>query len=393
MKTRELAMKRQGIGAVMTMAVGVLFTAGCGPNALEESRARPVITRYAEMVSTNYTDALTQAQALKVAVDNFVANPTDAGLKAARQAWLTSRDPYSQSETYRFYGGPIDNDETGPEGRINSWPLDESFIDSVQGNPNSGIINSQDVLSEDYLAAANERGDSEVNIATGYHAIEFLLWGQDFNANGPGDRPYTDFVDGSKNTRPNADRRRAYLSLVTNMLVEDLTSVQTQWTASQDNYRKEFTSEAPKDAVLKMLTGMGSLSGAELSGERMTVAYDNKDQEDEHSCFSDNTPADLYNNALGIQNVYLGRYGGVEGPGLDDLVAAVDPKLNEEMKQRLQASIDAIQAIPKPFDQAILGDDSAPGRQKIKAAIDALHAQTDTTVKVATALGVQINLE
>ena len=92
---------------------------------------------------------------------------------------------------------------------------------------------------------------------------------------------------------------------------------------------------------------MGTLSGGELTGERLSVAFDTKDQEDEHSCFSDNTPADLYNNALGIQNVYLGRYGTTDGVGLDELVAAVDPKLDEKMKQRMTASLAAIQAIPQ----------------------------------------------
>jgi putative iron-regulated protein len=177
------------------------------------------------------------------------------------------------------------------------------------------------------------------------------------------------------------------------MLVKDLESVQQAWTPGADDYGQRFGAEAPKDAVLKILTGLGSLSGAELSGERMATAYENKDQEDEHSCFSDNTPADLYNNALGIQNVYLGRYAGTTGPGITDLVVAINPALDQKMKERLQASLDAIKAIPVPFDQAILGPDSSPGRQKVKAAIDALRAQTDTLVEVATALGITLNLE
>ncbi|MCY1081569.1 imelysin family protein [Archangium lansingense] len=191
----------------------------------------------------------------------------------------------------------------------------------------------------------------------------------------------------------NAARRREYLKLATDLLVKDLESVKAQWAPGASNYAKEFSAQELEESVLAMLTGLGSLSGAELSGERMTVAYDNKDQEDEHSCFSDNTKADLYANALGIQNVYLGRYGSQDGKGLDELVAAVDPKLDEELKKRLQASIDAIQAIPGPFDQAILGADNSEGRQKVKAAIEALEAQTETLVDVATALGITLNLE
>lgn len=377
----------------MALVAGALLSAGCGKEPLEESRARPVVERYAALVNENYTDVVEKARALRTAVEAFVADPTEAKLTAAREAWLAARPAYAQSESFRFYGGPIDDEDTGPEGRINSWPLDEAYIDSVEGAPGAGIINATDefpTLSEELLESLNER-DGETNIATGYHAIEFLLWGQDRSVTGPGNRPASDFVDGG--TAPNAARRREYLRRVTDLLVKDLESVQAQWVPGGSNYAKSFTALSPEQAVQRMLTGMGALSGAELSGERMTVAYDNKDQEDEHSCFSDSTLADLYGNALGIQNVYLGRYGAQDGKGLDELVAAVDPELDKKMKERLQASLDALQAIPGPFDQAILGADSSPGRQKVKAAIDALRAQTETLVDVATVLGVELNLE
>lgn len=377
----------------MALVAGALSSVGCGTEPLEESRARPMVERYAALVNENYTDAVAKARVLQTAVDAFVADPTEAKLTAARTAWLEARPAYGQSEAFRFYGGPIDDEDTGPEGRINAWPLDEAYIDAVVGAPQAGIINATTeypTLSEELLKSLNER-DGETNIATGYHAIEFLLWGQDRSVTGPGNRPATDFVDGG--TAPNAARRRQYLKLATDLLVKDLESVRAQWAPGANNYGKQFSAQEPGEAVLQVLTGLGSLSGAELSGERMTVAYDNKDQEDEHSCFSDNTKADLYNNALGIQNVYLGRYGTQDGKGLDELVAAVDPELDREMKQRLQASLDAIQAIPGPFDQAILGADNAEGRQKVKAAIDALRAQTETLVDVATALGITLNLE
>lgn len=385
---------RTGASAVRLLVAGALVSLGCGKaEPLPEATARPVVRNYAAMVYANYSDALAQAQAMKSSVDAFVADPTAAKLEAAKQAWIDCRTSYGQSEVYRFYGGPIDDPATDYEGLINSWPLDEAYIDSVKDAPNSGIINDpQDfpTLNEDVLANLNTRG-GEDNIATGYHAIEFLLWGQDFNPNGPGNRPYTDYVDGST-TASNPARRRQYLSAVTSLLIKDLTAVRDAWTPGQDDYARSLSTLDLKTAVQRMITGMGSMSGGELGHQRITVAYDTKDQNDEHSCFSDNTLADLHANALGIQNVYLGHYGNVQGPGLSALVAAVDPALDEKMKAQLQASLDALQAIPYPFDQAILGPDSSPGRQKIKAAIDALQAQTDTLVEVATALGVQIEL-
>ncbi|MGE0868554.1 MAG: imelysin family protein [Kofleriaceae bacterium] len=352
----------------------------------------PAIDNYVQIVRASYADSIAKASSLKTAIDAYVQSPSQATLDAARVAWLAAREPYGQTEAYRFYDGPIDNPDTGPEGRVNAWPLDEAFIDYVIGNDTSGIINDTGgfpTLDKMVIADQNENG-GEKNIATGYHAIEFLLWGQDTDPSGPGARPYTDYVTGGGGTAANQDRRGQYLTIVTDLLVEDLQSVAAQWAEGGNNYASQMIAAEPNEALRRILQGMGSLSGAELSGERMTTAIDNRDQEDEHSCFSDNTHRDLYNNALGIQNVYLGSYGSVSGGGLSALVKELDPDLDTKMRDQLAASIAAIQAIPVPFDQAIMDE---AGRAKALEAVRALQSQTETTVEIATQLGIQINLE
>ncbi|MEZ4299903.1 MAG: imelysin family protein [Polyangiaceae bacterium] len=374
--------------ASATLALAAALT-GCGSDP-EPADPTPVVERYVEMVHDTYEDTVFGVTTLKGTVDDLTATPSEASLKAARDAWIAARPSYGESESYRFYGGPID-DEDGPEGRINAWPLDEAFIDYVEGAPEVGIINqlqSFPDITKDILISQNEKG-GEKNIATGYHAVEFLLWGQDQSTTGPGARPYTDYVTDGTGTAENQDRRAQYLTLVTDILLEDLISVEVQWEPGADNYAASFAKD-PKDALGKMLKGMGSLSGAELSRERMNNALQEQDQEEEHSCFSDNTHADLVANATAVQNVYLGRYGGEDGPGIDDLVAATNPDLDAQVKADLDAVLGAIDAIPQPFDQAIVSED---GRAKIQAAIDALQKVTDDIVLVAAELEVTINLE
>lgn len=372
-------------------AVGLCTVFACGGDDGLEGAA-PVVDNYATIVRTSYADSLAKARDLKTAIDAYVATPSAATLEAAKTAWLAAREPYGQTEAYRFYDGPIDNPEDGPEGQINAWPLDEAYVDYVVGNANAGIINNPAMfptLSKELIAEQNENG-AEENVSTGYHAIEFLLWGQDLSATGPGARPHTDYLT-TGGTAANQDRRGQYLKLVAELLVDDLQSVTDQWAPGGSNYAADFRAIDGREAVRRMLQGLGSLSGAELSGERMATAVDNRDQEDEQSCFSDNTHRDLRGNAIALQNVYLGRYGTLDGPGLDELVRARDPELDTKMQQQLAASIAAIEAIPKPFDQAL--QDDANGRPKILAAITALREQTDTMVEIATLLGVQINLE
>lgn len=348
-----------------------------------------VAAHYAQLVHANYADALASAQALREAVQAFTAKPSADTLADARKKWLAAREFYGQTEAFRFYGGPIDNDN-GPEGRINAWPMDESFVDSVQGKPNAGLVNNRKfVINKKNLSAQNERGGEE-NIATGWHAIEFFLWGQDLSETGPGDRNFEDFVDGKA---PNADRRRQYLTVVTDLLIDDLTSLVKAWAPdAKNNYRSKFV-RGGQESVRKMLVGLGSLSRGELAGERLEVALNSQDQEDEHSCFSDNTHRDAVTNAKGIQNVWLGEYqradgSVVKGASLRDLVAAKDAALADKTTKQIAASVAAAEGIQAPFDREIIGGKDAPGRQRIQKTIDSLTQQSKDLVAAANAIGI-----
>jgi putative iron-regulated protein len=374
--------RRQLIAAI---ALGPWFARGAGAQTVD---AAGVAKHYAALVLASYEDALAGALELQAAIRAFTAAPSADGLATARRAWLAAREWYGQTEAYRFYGGPIDDDK-GPEGRINAWPLDESYIDSVQGKPNAGIVNDRKLpITKANLARLNERGGEE-NIACGWHAIEFLLWGQDFNEDGPGSRSHEDFVDGR---RSNADRRRQYLVVVTELLIDDLRYLVGAWAPGMRNYRERFE-RGDLESVRKIIVGLGSLSRGELAGERMEVALNSRDQEDEHSCFSDNTHRDIAANALGVQNVWLGRYlrrdGSVlQGSSLRDFVAGHDATLAERTSQRIAASVEAAGAIQAPYDREIAGGKDGNGRQRIQKAIDSLVGQAKDLVDAATAVGI-----
>jgi len=312
-----------------------------------------------------------------------LASPSAATQETAQKAWRAAREAYGQTEAFRFYGGP--------EGRMNAWPMDESFVDSVKGKPQAGLINNKKfAINRKNLIAQNERGGEE-NIATGWHAIEFFLWGQDLSDTGPGARSFEDFVDGKA---PNADRRRLYLKTVMDLLVDDTASLVQAWAPDvKTNYRAKFE-KGGKESVRKMLVGLGSLSRGELAGERLEVALNSQDQEDEHSCFSDNTHRDAATNAKGIQNVWLGSYtrtdgSQVSGPSLKDLVAVNDAALAEKTSQQIASSVAAAEAIQAPFDQEIKGAKDAPGRQRIQKTIASLTQQSKDLVAAAGAVGIK----
>ena len=362
--------------------------------ATSQIQAQDVLQHYSSLVYANYSDSIAAAKQMQQAIDAFIANPSQATQNAARKAWLNAREFYGQTEAFRFYDGPIDN-EDGPEGQINAWPMDESYVDYVVGDEKAGLINNRsEAITKERLAELNEH-DGEENISTGWHAIEFMLWGQDLNDNGPGARPFTDFINGKA---PNADRRRQYLQVVTELLLEDLQSVADQWKPGvKDNFRAEFE-KGGEASLRKIFVGLGSLSRGELAGERLEVAMASRDQEDEHSCFSDNTHRDAVANAQGIQNVWLGSYkrldgSELKGPGLRDWVAAHDKAVAEKTTLQIAKSVAAANAIPAPFDQAIQGARDSTARAKIQTTIDALTQQSKDLVEAAKAVGFeQLNL-
>ena len=395
---------RRLLGGALIVALLLGVAAGCGDDggdtddasdtteASEEMSAdvdpaleEAVATTYADLVFDSYDDAVSGAVDMQTAIDTFVAAPTDEPLDAARQAWLDARDLYGPTEAFRFYDGPIDNPDDGPEGQINAWPMDEAYVDYVVDDPEAGIINDVEGYPEitaDVLVSANEEG-GETNISTGWHAIEFLLWGQDQSEDGPGDRPVTDYTDS-----PTAERRATYLQELTTLLISDLESVRDEWDPESGAYREDFLSD-PHEAISKMMRGIGALSSGELAGERIAVAWETKDQEDEHSCFSDNTDADVRNNAAGIELVYLA--GGAED-SLSALVASVSPELDQQIRDQLDETTAIIETYDAPFDQMILGDDEAPGRVALIDTVESLQAQGDLIALAATELGHEISL-
>jgi len=385
--------------AVVAVAVSACVLASCSREPPEDPR-RPVVENYANIVLATYEDTLSSLRGLDAAVDAFIAAPSEATLTTARERWREARIPYSRSEAFRFYAGPIDG-EGGPEGQINGWPLDENHIDAVVldkygAAPGLNIIGNPASFPEitpELIAEQNEAG-GEKNIASGYHAIEFLLWGQDLN-NPPesaGQRSFQDFVANGDANTINA-RRGAYLKAATTLLIRDIEGVTAEWrepAAGAENYRSQLVAGDVYTGLKRMLTGIITLAEVEMAGERMNVPLLSGDQEEEQSCFSDTTSADLRSNEAGIESVYFGRYEStsgkkIEGASLAQTLRAADPRVADEIEARLTRTREALDAIKSPFDREIQPDNKE-GQARVQTAIDSLHAQTQSFTRVAKAL-------
>lgn len=374
-----------------------------------------VVKTYADIAEAGYADSLATAKALQAAVDALIATPTAESLEAAKAAWLAARVPYQQTEVFRFGNAIVDD----WEGRVNAWPLDEGLIDYVDagyGESEENPLSVLNVIASPKISIGGTEVDAstitpalikdtlheadgiEANVASGYHAIEFLLWGQDLNGTekGAGARPYTDYLQGDGCTGGNCDRRAAYLKAATDLLVADLEEMAANWTA--DGAARKAVSEDPAKGVQAILTGMGSLSYGEQAGERMKLGLMLNDPEEEHDCFSDNTHNSHFYDGLGIRNVYLGSYtrpdgSVVSGPSLSELVADKDGAVDTQLRAELDASVAALQALKSAaegglaYDQ-MLAAGNKEGEALIMGAVNALVTQTASIERAVATLGV-----
>lgn len=397
---------------LLVSALAVMAASGAAVAA--EPSIADVNKTYADIAEAGYSDALAGAKKLETAVDALLAAPSDATLKSARQAWIDARVPYMQTEAFRF-GNKIVDDW---EGRVNSWPLDEGLIDYVaeaygSENPENELY-AADVIANKSLKVAGktvdateitpallsdtlqEAGGVEANVATGYHAVEFLLWGQDLNGTGPGagNRPATDY-DLKACTGGNCDRRAAYLKTVTKLLVDDLAWMVEQW-GPKGAAREALNADGGKAGLTAIMTGLGSLSYGELAGERMKLGLMIHDPEEEHDCFSDNTHNSHYYDALGIQNVYTASYkrsdgSVVSGPSISDLIKAKSPETDANVRKALAETVKRMTTLVERaktvehYDQMI-GPGNKEGNAVVQAAIDGLVAQAKEFERAIVAL-------
>ena len=363
-----------------------------------------VLENYANIAEAGYKDSLAAAKKLQVAIEKLIAEPSEATLKAAREAWLVSRVPYMQTEAFRF-GNPIVDEW---EGKVNAWPLDEGLIDYVatsygDDNPENELyianviankklikVSGKDVdtskITKALLAEQlHEAGGVEANVSTGYHAVEFLLWGQDLNGTGPGagNRPATDFDPGNC-TGGNCERRAEYLRVVTDLMIDDLKWIATQWGKDGDA-RLAATQAAGKNGLRAIFIGLGSLTYGEMAGERMKLGLLLHDPEEEHDCFSDNTHNSHYYDVVGIRNVYFGEYtrpdgSKVSGPSPSELVRAKDPEIDKRVRAAINNTIEKMAVLKKRaetkerYDQMI-GQGNTEGNAVVQDVIDALVTQ------------------
>lgn len=394
----ELARKRELCRILYLIVVTVLsvMAAACGGTVddtasddgevVDQQLLKKAVDTYTEGVYRLYQTSLLSALDMQTTIQAFVYEPTPDQLAAAQDAWIAARRDYSRTEAFRFYNGPIDNAADARENAINMWPINPSYVDSFINN-----LEDYPTIDEDLLVQAHKYNDP-TRAATGWHVIEFLLWGQDLSADGPGKRNVDDYT-----INPNADRRGDYLLAASSLLSEHLQAIEAAWLPDRNNYRAAFEALRRTEAMRRILTGVGKLSINELAERIINAPYTNRSEEDEQSNFSDNTTADIIGNLQGIIMVLTGEYSlenATTATGVLDVITQADEQLANTLREKAEQSLKAAEAIPAPFDQHLRDgvSDNDAGRLAVLKTIQSIREHTNVLVQAAGALNITLNL-
>jgi putative iron-regulated protein len=311
--------------------------------------------------------------------------------------------------------------------------LDEGFIDYVDHSYQASVSNAwahANLIGSKAIDAAGRRvpinyivikqlqmlessSGIESNIATGYHALEFMLWGQDTHGflSGAGERPWTDFsldpslCSNGKDLASNiaACRKRGeFLQAQSLHILSKLKEMRGYWAPGEGNAGDRLQTSDVSEGLNRILFGLAAMSSEELAGERMHVAVMTNSPEEEQDCFSDDTHNSLWFNALGIENFYYGRYKGRSHIKLEtDSLAALAAKYYPELAREIDAGFSETKAAMKviwaagntgeQYVDQFIAPDNAAGHALFQRVISGLQAQANLLKELGSNLGLKLN--
>lgn len=281
----------------------------------------------ADVITVTYNDLNEKAKALQTAVNTLAATQNETNLQAVKTAWSATREPWEKSEGFLY--GPVDTGGIDPA--MDTWPVDVSAMNA--------ILNSNQAITAALIAANNE--------ARGFHLIEFLVWG----------------VDGNKTAAQLTAREIEYLKAAAADLHNNTQLLYDGWKKTGGNFGDNFINvgagknypshQAALEEIIEGLITIADEVGNGKIEDPLNSEGGTPNAELEESRFSNNSKTDFANNMRSIQNIYLGDYNGVDKKGISDIIAIGNPTMNAEVKNRITAAINAIEAIPGTFSDAI----------------------------------------
>lgn len=376
---------------------------------MNDAIKKSFVEHYHQLELRKYTDSYKAAVELQQSIESFLKSPTEDNLSKAKSSWLKARANFEETKVDRSFQGPIalysQDIQERLQRRINPWPLNDAAIDYVRKDLHAGMINDPQVILNKEVLIKKSSVEEELGGVTGYPAIEFLLWGQvlkksekkgsiqrDYEAIGDLKKnfllwgqafnsqelakvpPHSFFETGRRLALDYApgnvikDRRRLYLKIVADLLVEDLKAV-------VDSLKLIING---KDDLQRILFGLANASNYELATKNIyaVIFYDGHIYT--QSMISGTAQQEFQYDIIGMIEAYH--------TGLDQLALVTDPHLAGRIEAQLKESNKEARVLA--YDQDVETKEIIMVRL-----MRSLYWQGELFKQLARNLGISIHLE
>lgn len=309
-----------------------------------------------DVITATYNQLYTNSISLEEAA-NVMTVGDEAALENARNKWQSTRAPWEESEGFLY--GPVDTQGIDPA--MDSWPVDLNAINN--------ILNSDNPITQALLESNNE--------ARGFHTLEYFFWG----------------LNGEKTASQLTPREIEYIKAAASDLRSKTEQLYFGWLPSQGNFAANFINAGENgsvytskiNALSEIAEGISIIADEVANGkieEPLNGNNGGPKPQAEESRFSNNSKADFANNIRSIEHIYLGKYNGVQGSGLSNIVSGVNPSLDGEIKTAIADAVNAIEAIPGTFTEAIENNRSEVefAQSKVLALLGKLQSQLEPII-------------
>ena len=352
--------------------LSALLLAGCSDNAAEpqivetaaeaapsafellnpelSASAKEIALEYVQQIDTDFKQAGIEIEKFQSSIATLTDQTNIENLSLSKQAWLNAHSAYELTTLHRYYVTQLMGEQDSLalmqlQYQINHWPIVPGYIDYVDGYPDSGIVHDINVnLDADSLR--EQHGSFDVSEVTlGFHAIEFLLWGYDADSVA---RPATDFdavleltpkeiESGYTLEQLSNNRRRLFLTVVADTLVNDFLALQSLWLAEEPSISQRIESISGTELIVILADSMSAMLTQELLQRSLYPMLNGNFVESVQSPYSRSTQNAVSSQLSGLERLLLERQT-ENGTTLDLVFSAISDEFSEFFYQNFDAS-------------------------------------------------------
>jgi len=362
-----LTLQRMGIAVLAPLLLVGCNDEAAGPQSIESvneitpsvfellnpelsASAKEIVLKYVEQIGTDLIQARIEIERFQSSIVTLADHVSSENLSLSKQAWLDAHSAYELTTLHRYFATQLIGEQNSLalmqlQYQINHWPIIPGYIDYVNGYPDSGIVYDINVTL-DVDSLREQHGAFDIyEVTLGFHVIEFLLWGYDTDSVA---RPAADFdavleltpeetENGYSLEQLSNNRRRLFLAVAADTLVEDFRALQSLWLTEESSIRQRIESTSGTELIVILADSMSAMLNQELLLRSLYPMLNGDFVESIQSPYSRSTQNAVSSQLSGLERLLL-EHQTENGTTLDLIFSAISDEFSEFFYQNFDAS-------------------------------------------------------